>query len=87
MIRRIHWRSEWLLHESCYPILTLDVRLVLRWLAVPWLQHELDLWVTTYNSTPRRSDKHKILPQGIPNMIASKPEQFATKDYKVHPTR
>ncbi|KAJ7438148.1 hypothetical protein FB451DRAFT_1344417 [Mycena latifolia] len=58
-------------------------KLVFRWLAIPWLQSELDAWVNRYNSTPRRADKNKILPKGIPNMIASKPAQFATKDYKV----
>ncbi|KAJ7089167.1 hypothetical protein B0H15DRAFT_780321 [Mycena belliarum] len=58
-------------------------RLVFRWLAIPWLQRELDAWVQRYNGTARRSDKHKILPQGIPDLIASKPEQFGTKDYKV----
>ncbi|KAJ7086781.1 hypothetical protein B0H15DRAFT_781757 [Mycena belliarum] len=57
--------------------------LVLRWLAIPWLQRELDAWVQRYNGTARRADKHKILPQGIPDLIASKPEQFGTKDYKV----
>ncbi|KAJ7107132.1 hypothetical protein C8R44DRAFT_637746, partial [Mycena epipterygia] len=58
-------------------------KLVFRWLAIPWLQRELDAWVKRFNSTPRRADKHKILPHGIPDLIASKPESFATKDYKV----
>ncbi|KAJ7150864.1 hypothetical protein C8R43DRAFT_951294 [Mycena crocata] len=58
-------------------------KLVFRWLAVPWLQAELDAWVKGHNSSPRRSDKHKILPHGIPDLIVSKPERFGTKDYKV----
>ncbi|KAJ7022416.1 hypothetical protein C8F04DRAFT_1138129 [Mycena alexandri] len=58
-------------------------QLVFRWIVIPWLQKELDAWVVLRNSTPRRSDKHKILPQGIPDLIASKPEQYGTKDYKV----
>ncbi|KAJ6546627.1 hypothetical protein B0H10DRAFT_2181186 [Mycena sp. CBHHK59/15] len=58
-------------------------RLVFRWLAIPWLQAELDTWVQHYNSTSRRADKHKILPHGIPDMSASKPRQFGTTDYKV----
>ncbi|KAJ7075212.1 hypothetical protein B0H15DRAFT_792147, partial [Mycena belliarum] len=58
-------------------------KLVFRWLAIPWLQAELDSWVERYNSTPRRRDKNKILPHGIPDMINAKPELFGTKDYKV----
>ncbi|KAJ7726305.1 hypothetical protein DFH07DRAFT_758178 [Mycena maculata] len=57
--------------------------LVFRWLAIPWLQLELDNYVERFNATPRRADKHKILPQGIPDLIASKPEQYSTTDYKV----
>ncbi|KAJ7303717.1 hypothetical protein DFH08DRAFT_918758 [Mycena albidolilacea] len=48
-------------------------KLVFRWLAIPWLQAELDAWVRRYNSTPRRRDKNKILPQGIPDLIVAKP--------------
>ncbi|KAJ7139358.1 hypothetical protein C8R44DRAFT_605301, partial [Mycena epipterygia] len=58
-------------------------RLVFRWLAIPWLQAELDSWVLRFNSTPRRHDKNKILPHGIPDLIASKPHLYGTKDYKV----
>ncbi|KAJ7357893.1 hypothetical protein DFH08DRAFT_911633 [Mycena albidolilacea] len=57
--------------------------LVFRWLAIPWLQAELDAWVHRYNSTPRRRDKNKILPQGIPDLIAAKPHLYGTQDYKV----
>ncbi|KAF8056048.1 hypothetical protein FPV67DRAFT_1566782 [Lyophyllum atratum] len=51
-------------------------KLVFRWLAIPWLQAELDLWTSRYNSSPRRADKHKILPHGIPDLIHAKPHQF-----------
>ncbi|KAF8059518.1 hypothetical protein FPV67DRAFT_1564953 [Lyophyllum atratum] len=44
--------------------------------AIPWLQAELDLWTSRYNSSPRRADKHKILPHGIPDLIHAKPHQF-----------
>ncbi|KAJ6553413.1 hypothetical protein B0H19DRAFT_1211058 [Mycena capillaripes] len=47
--------------------------LVFRWLAIPWLQAELDAWVSRYNSTPRRRDKNKILPHGIPELIVIVP--------------
>ncbi|KAJ7460012.1 hypothetical protein B0H11DRAFT_2242239 [Mycena galericulata] len=58
-------------------------KLVFRWLAIPWLQAELDGWVLRYNSTPRRRDKNKILPQGIPDLITAKPHLYGTEDYKV----
>ncbi|KAJ7180569.1 hypothetical protein C8R46DRAFT_1210907 [Mycena filopes] len=57
-------------------------KLVFRWLAVPWIQRELDHYVAIFNNTPRRADKHKLLPQGIPNLIQSKPHQFGCTDYK-----
>ncbi|KAK7021519.1 hypothetical protein R3P38DRAFT_2518839 [Favolaschia claudopus] len=56
-------------------------QLIIRWLAIPWIQHELDTWRLMRNSTPRRSDKHSLLPHGIPDMIA---EKFQCKDYKVN---
>ncbi|KAJ7037131.1 hypothetical protein C8F04DRAFT_1180848 [Mycena alexandri] len=58
-------------------------KLVFRWLAVPWIQKELDEYVRIFNATSRRKDKHKILPQGIPDLIASKPQQYGATDYKV----
>ncbi|KAJ6583676.1 hypothetical protein B0H10DRAFT_2168133 [Mycena sp. CBHHK59/15] len=53
-----------------------------RWLAIPWLQAELDAWVRRYNSAPRRRDKHKILPQGTPDLVVGKPHLYGTHDYK-----
>ncbi|KAJ7084177.1 hypothetical protein C8R43DRAFT_1051851 [Mycena crocata] len=58
-------------------------KLVFRWLAIPWLQAELDAWVLRFNTTPRRRDKNKILPQGIPDLIVAKPHLYGTQDYKV----
>ncbi|KAJ6581597.1 hypothetical protein B0H19DRAFT_1251786 [Mycena capillaripes] len=58
-------------------------KLVFRWLAIPWLQKELDKWVRIHNLSPHRADKHKVLLHGIPNMITSKPEMSGTRDYKV----
>ncbi|KAK7027800.1 hypothetical protein R3P38DRAFT_3315318 [Favolaschia claudopus] len=57
--------------------------LIFRWLVIPWVQHELDVWRFMRNSTPRRADKNSLLPHGIPDMIAEKPEKFQCKDYKV----
>ena len=58
------------------------VRLIFRWLAIPWLQAELDAWMRRYNSSPRRADKHKILPHGIPDIIHMKPHLYGSKDFK-----
>ncbi|KAI0366367.1 hypothetical protein BV20DRAFT_1124273 [Pilatotrama ljubarskyi] len=56
---------------------------VFRWLAIPWLQAELDTWAAQFNSTPRRASKHKVLPHGIPDLIAQKPEDFNVRDFKI----
>jgi hypothetical protein len=57
--------------------------LVFRWLAIPWLQAELDKWVIMYNSSPRRANKHKTLPHGIPDLIHAKPERYNSKNFQV----
>ncbi|KAJ7699615.1 hypothetical protein B0H17DRAFT_926367, partial [Mycena rosella] len=58
-------------------------KLVFRWLAIPWLQLELDSWVKRFNSSKRRADRGKILPNQIPDLIAAKPHMFGVHDYKV----
>lgn len=57
--------------------------LVFHWLAVPWLQAEIDKWVRQYNSSPRRANKNKILPQGILDLIHAKPKCFGSKNFQV----
>jgi len=59
-------------------------RLVFRWLAIPWLQAELDSWAHRFNTSPRRADKNKILPQGIPDIIFTKPQTYGHEDFKVN---
>ena len=58
-------------------------RLVFRWLAIPWIQAEIDKWMKRFNESPRHADKHKLLPAGIPDLIASKPHLYHASDYKV----
>ncbi|KAI9437413.1 hypothetical protein F5148DRAFT_1262673 [Russula earlei] len=43
----------------------------------------LDAWTWRFNSSPRRADKHKLLPQGIPNIIHAKPHLYGSQDFKV----
>ena len=59
------------------------ISLVFCWLAIPWLQSELDKWVTIRNRTRPRSDTKKVLPHGIPELMREKPEQFGAIDFKV----
>ncbi|KAH9895573.1 hypothetical protein C8Q73DRAFT_644418 [Cubamyces lactineus] len=58
-------------------------RLVFLWVMVPWLQREVDTWVHQFNNSARRADKNKVLPQGIPSLIAAKPDRFGVLDFKV----
>ncbi|KAH9929040.1 uncharacterized protein BXZ73DRAFT_48276 [Epithele typhae] len=57
--------------------------LVFRWLVIPWLQRELDLYRFRTNSTQRRAKKTKVLPRGIPDLIFENPTMFSTCDFKV----
>lgn len=59
------------------------VRLTFLWIAVPYLQKELDNWAFLQNVTARRKNKNKVLPHGIPHMIMTEPSNFQTKDFKV----
>ena len=64
-------------------ILSLLSSLVFRWLAIPWLQSELDKWVIVRNRTLPRANTKKVLPHGIPELMREKPEQFGALDFKV----
>jgi hypothetical protein len=57
--------------------------LVFRWLAIPWIQAELDGWAQMRNCTAPRADRNKVLPHGIPALIREKPNAFNTEDFKV----
>jgi hypothetical protein len=58
------------------------VRLIFRWLAIPWLQAELDSYRERRNGTKRRYDKNKLLPRGVPNDIFQNPSQPKYEDAK-----
>ena len=59
------------------------ISLLFRWLAIPWLQSELDAWVVIRNRTAPRADRKKLLPHGIPELIRQKPEKYSVLDFKV----
>ena len=60
-----------------------NISLIFQWLAIPWLQSELDGWIALRNRTAPQSDKRKVLPHGIPEMIRQKPENYNVLDFKV----
>src|SRR5580693_9324849 len=41
----------------------------LHWLAIPWLQKEVDSYVCIHNTTHRWADHYKLLPNGFPDAI------------------
>ncbi|TRM57865.1 hypothetical protein BD626DRAFT_411239 [Schizophyllum amplum] len=58
--------------------------LVFRWIFIPWLQDELDAFMKRFNATPRRTSKHKLLPQGdSPDVIAAMPHLHHKKSFIV----
>jgi len=57
--------------------------LLFRWIAIPWLQTELDNWVKFKNTTAPRAVKNKILPRGVPALIRSRPSHFNAADFKI----
>ena len=57
--------------------------LIFRYISTPWLQAELDKFVSRFNNSPCRANRCKLLPQGVPNLINSKPHLFGAKDFRV----
>ncbi|KAH8100012.1 hypothetical protein BXZ70DRAFT_907606 [Cristinia sonorae] len=74
--------QEGLIHNWYDPLIVTH-KLVFLWLALPWLQAEMDSWVDQFNSTQRRSVQSKGLPHGIPNDIAEHPEEYGGRDFKI----
>jgi hypothetical protein len=56
--------------------------LVFLYIAIPWIQVELDEWVVLRNRAPPRADRNKVLLHGIPELIRNKPEKYGTFDFK-----
>ncbi|KZV88399.1 hypothetical protein EXIGLDRAFT_798661 [Exidia glandulosa HHB12029] len=57
--------------------------LVFRWLAIPWIQRELDSYRHRRNTRLPRSNKKKFLPHGIPDLIFERPDRYGAQDFKV----
>ena len=58
-------------------------RLVFHYIFIPWLQHELDVYVVEANDTKPRYDRTKILPHGRPREIFEHPEEYNTQNFGV----
>ncbi|KAJ3753696.1 hypothetical protein EV360DRAFT_53031, partial [Lentinula raphanica] len=57
--------------------------LTFRWIAIPWLQTELDQWVQQRNNSKPKRYKHKFLPHDRPFVIRTRPQDFNVLDFKV----
>ena len=57
--------------------------LTFQWLAIPFFQVELDKYVHMHNTTQRCAHKHKVLPQGIPEVMFQFPQTVNALDFKV----
>lgn len=57
--------------------------LTFQWLAIPFIQRELNQYVMMHNTTRRRAHKHKILPHGIPQQMFMRPSIVDSYDFKV----
>ena len=55
-----------------------------RWLAIPFVQGELDSYLFQHNESIPRANHHKILPHGAPHDIFHFPADYNALDYKVH---
>ncbi|KAJ7870330.1 hypothetical protein B0H14DRAFT_2345726, partial [Mycena olivaceomarginata] len=54
-----------------------------RWVFIPWLQRELDLYRDRVNNTAKRADRNKVLPHGVPNHMYEAPEDYGALDFKI----
>ena len=58
-------------------------RLVFRWLAIPWLQKAADSYVYDHNTSRRRANRRKALPNEVPDVMFENPEIVNALDFKV----
>ncbi|KAJ7061128.1 hypothetical protein C8F01DRAFT_1083345 [Mycena amicta] len=70
-------------NEGWYSPKNLLKSLVFRFVFIPWLQAELDVYVERLNNSKKRADRNKILPHGVPNNIFEHPEDYGALNFKV----
>ena len=91
-VLRIYWSrvckvvgTMWV--NSCshiYSVMCFLSSLLFHWIAIPWLQAEINDWVKFKNTTTPQAVKHRILSHGIPALIYSHPSHFNSINFKVH---
>ncbi|TFK59349.1 hypothetical protein BDN72DRAFT_780862, partial [Pluteus cervinus] len=74
---------EWGVQPGLYDIDNPLQCLVFHFVFIPYIQAELDSYAHTRNTTAPRPQRHKVIPQGVPEMIHSRPEMFGSKDFKI----
>ncbi|KAJ7077337.1 hypothetical protein C8R44DRAFT_836761 [Mycena epipterygia] len=57
--------------------------LVFRWIAIPFVQVQLDLWVLHRNQNKPHKDRHKVTPHGIPELLRTKPDFYGIIGFKI----
>ncbi|KAL0057723.1 hypothetical protein AAF712_015624 [Marasmius tenuissimus] len=58
---------------------------VFKWIFIPWIQAELDGWAEGYNTTRKRRQKDKVLPQGgSPDDTEEYPEEYGFVNFKIN---
>ncbi|KAJ8077842.1 hypothetical protein PM082_002282 [Marasmius tenuissimus] len=58
---------------------------VFKWIFIPWIQAELDGWAEGYNTTRKRRQKDKVLPQGgSPDDMEEYPEEYGFVNFKIN---
>lgn len=57
--------------------------LVFRWIAIPWIQAELDNYRLRTNTKRPRADRKKFLPHGVPDHIFEQAHKYEAEDYKI----
>ncbi|EJD32863.1 hypothetical protein AURDEDRAFT_77405 [Auricularia subglabra TFB-10046 SS5] len=57
--------------------------LVFRWIAIPWIQAELDNYRLRTNTKRPRADRKKFLPHGVPDHIFEQAVKYDAEDYKI----
>lgn len=58
-------------------------RLVFRWLAIPWLQKAADSYVYDHNTSRRRANRRKVLPNEVPDVVFENPEIVNALNFKI----
>ncbi|KAF8494702.1 hypothetical protein F5888DRAFT_1616836 [Russula emetica] len=69
--------------QQWYDDVNVADRLVFRWLAIPWLQKAADSYVYDHNTTRRRANRRKVLPNEVPDVMFKNPEIVNALDFKI----